>query len=88
MRTVWKFTLAITDGEQTLLMPHGAEVVHVAIQHDQLTLWAVVLPDLDTVARYFQVTGTGHPAPADGRYLGTTTELAGLLVWHVWETSR
>lgn len=84
--TVWKFVLDI--GRQAIEMPVDAEVLHIAEQHDQVCVWALVSPDAPKAERRFVVTGTGHPVPdRRGRFLGTVLLLDGALVLHVWEAA-
>lgn len=35
--------------------------------------------------REIAIIGTGHPAPADGRYIGTASLSGGALMFHVFE---
>lgn len=87
MKTIWKYTLTITD-YQHIEMPIGAVIRTVQAQDDELCLWA----EVDTEAplmhrRYFEIFGTGHPIHygmgVERAYLGTV-QMAGL-VWHVYE---
>jgi hypothetical protein len=90
VKTVHKHTLDLrVRGSQSLIMSPG-EIVGVAMQHDEVRLWAVTDTDADLVARDFVITGTGADAPADGRYVGIVHDpiQAMHLVWHVWETTR
>lgn len=87
MKVIYKYPL---DKTMTHEMPEGAEVLHVGIQPQGLTLWALVKvehPDHEgpQETRTFRVYGTGHPiadqVPQD--YIGTVQD--GLFVWHVFE---
>lgn len=82
--TVWKYSLPIRDEPPTLRVPVGAEVLHVGQQNlrTEVVMWARVRPDQPLVERQFIVRGTGHPVPADARYVGTV--VLPLLVWHVF----
>ena len=85
--TVWKFV--ITDPETPVLMPEGAEVLHVATQKGEVCVWALVEPSAPKVERRFVVVGTGHPVPPHrGRFLGTVLLAGGSLVFHIWEDRR
>lgn len=84
MSEVWKFTLEITD-EQEVVMPEGAELLHVADQYGKLALWARVIPTGQRdVARSFLIRGTGHPIWTQP-YVGTVVTAGGSLVWHVFD---
>lgn len=84
MRTVWKFPLEVTD-RQTIPMPEGAVIRHVAQDWmDDISAWVEVESDssMPTVDVNIVITGTGHPIPEDGEFVGTV--LAAPFVWHVW----
>lgn len=84
MSVVWKYTLTIDD-EQEIVMPEGAELLHVAEQHGQLALWARVIPTgQPNVRRVILIRGTGHPIWTQP-YVGTIVAAAGVLVWHVFD---
>lgn len=84
MSAVWKFVIA--DPETPVRMPEGAEVLHVAEQHGQVCLWALVDPAAMPMDRRFVIVGTGHPLPEHrGRFIGTVLLAGGGLVFHVWE---
>ena len=89
MRTVWKYELALIDEPQTMPMPAGATVVHVADQKNRLCLWAEVDPDAEQEERRFVVEGTGHPIDHDGVHVGTALQWVNgvSLVWHVYEVA-
>lgn len=83
--TVWKYTLLAAD-LQRIEMPAGAQILHVAEQHGELCMWALVDPDEPPVAHRFTVIGTGHIAPSrPAAYVGSALMLGGSLVWHVFE---
>lgn len=82
---VWKFPLKITD-IQNVMMPEGARVLTVQMQHGELCMWALVNPDAPKQRREIEVIGTGNPMPdAVRRYIGTAQQLGGQLIWHVFE---
>ncbi len=81
-RRVWKFIiLPFTPPEMAL--PSGAHIIHVAMQGEHMTLWALVDPDLPLASRRVYVCGTGHPVPDDGVYVGTVHHDD--LVWHIFD---
>jgi hypothetical protein len=89
-RTVHKYPLELKAGEQCLLLPPGARVVHVHEQFGAPALWVDVYVHSQDApepeARDFAVTPTGEPVPDGARHLGTT-HIHGL-VFHVWEVTR
>lgn len=88
VQTVWKFSIDL-GSDEPVLMPKGAQVLHVDNQDGALCVWALVDPHAPKVARGFVVVGTGHPVPAfRGRFLGTVLFAGGALVFHVWEDLR
>jgi hypothetical protein len=82
MSEVWKFPLYLVD-EQILMMPEGAELLHVAEQRGLLCLWARVIPTEQRVAnRRILIRGTGSPLSRQP-YVGTV--LVDEFVWHVFD---
>jgi len=86
-RTVWKFPLRVSD-VQPVTMPAGARILHVAEQFGDLCLWALVDPDAPKETRVIAICGTGHPAPDDGRHIGSVMLHGSALVFHVFEAPR
>ena len=64
---IWKHN--IQPGPQTIQMPQGAELLHVATQGRLPTLWIKVDPDAPLVARSICVCCTGEDI--EGEYVGT-----------------
>lgn len=83
-KTVYKYPLAITD--VTILSLTG-QVLYFAEQHGRLTIWAEHDQNVEPVLRQFQVVGTGHPVPDDGRFLGSTVTTGGHFVFHLYEVT-
>lgn len=71
-------------------MPHGARLLSVGAQGDDMVVWAIVDPQAKAVVRRFAVYPTGltevpaHP----GRFLGTVMFEGGRLVFHVFEVGH
>ena len=87
MRTIWKYTLNITD-RQTVSMPVFAEILTVQMQGGSLCLWAIVESDRNLEQREFLIFGTGNPIPEQfclHQHIGTVQVGGGVLVWHVFE---
>lgn len=82
-KKVFKYSLPVEDGPHTLTVPEYCAPVHVAMQHNRITIWAEVFPDNPMVERVFFVHGTGHSINADHDHVGTV--LDGSFVWHVYE---
>jgi hypothetical protein len=85
MKTIWKFTLALTDS-QRIEMPEDAEILTVQLQGETIQLWAVVDPGKadNTEMRTFEIHGTGNPI-GDGVREYITTFQQPPFVWHVFE---
>lgn len=85
MRTIWKFSFRLKP-EATFSMPKGAEIIHVAEQHGDVHLWAIVDDAKTAEERKFFLIGTGHPLPdVKLSHLGTALVYHGDLVLHVFE---
>lgn len=90
LKTIWKYLLNVTDGDQELQLPVGAKIFSVDSQRGILCIWALVDPDEDLEKRVFRVHGTGHPI-ADSeklKFLGTCVVLNDSLVWHIFEVKQ
>lgn len=86
-RTVWKFHLPLGD-EVSVVMPAGANPIHVDMQHNEPHVWAIVCPDNHRVKHRFRVAGTGHPIRDVGFHVGTFHLGRGTdaeLVFHVFD---
>lgn len=93
MMTIWKFPLAIEDG-QDVRMPQGAQILSVGLIGDTVFLWAMV--DNENVGpketRKIRIHGTGHHVYKYNllTFIGTVIQpiegaLPPALVWHVFE---
>lgn len=79
MKTIWKYTLEITD-IQHVDLPEGAEVLHVDNQNESLCMWALVDPKAKPgPMRYFEIFGTGHPIKED---VGVSRKFLGTVIMH------
>lgn len=81
--TIWKYAIDRVD-VRWLEMPIGARIIHVGMQNEQITLWAIVDPKADCEKRAIRVVGTGNPFPdaSECTHLGTVFD--GPFVWHVF----
>lgn len=84
MTAVWKFPLAVED-TQTIDIPKGAYLLHVAAQSDVPCLWALVNPEAATEQRTFTTVGTGHPVALNDAYVGSYQLDEGAFVGHLFE---
>lgn len=86
--TVHRYPLEVVD-VQTITMPAGAEILHVARREgtaDDVELWAKVDTDQPPADRRFRVAGTGHPLDGtDLTYLDSVQLAHGQVVFHVFE---
>ena len=86
MKTIYKYTLAITDF-QSIELPKDSQILSVQAQQGQPCLWALVDPKAPKVKRNFAIHGTGHPVEKAHRkiHIGTFKLSAGNLVFHCFE---
>lgn len=82
--TVWKFQLRLGD-QDIISMPKGARLLHVAMQHHSLCVWALVDPVAPLVRRGFRIAGTGHPIDGNDCKNHVSTVFDGPFVWHVFD---
>ena len=82
---IWKYQLRLT-GQQSLIMPKGAEFLSVQMQGEILCLWALVDEYRgDTETTLITLYGTGHRVPRDpGEHIATVQCDDGSLVFHVF----
>lgn len=81
MKQVWKYPL--TMGINEVLLPAEHKIVHVALQHGNITMWAEVsLANVPYKPIPVSVVGTGHDIPEDTEHVGTFMD--GPFVWHVY----
>ena len=84
---VWKFPIPFAD-TFSIDMPAGAKLLHVAEQHRDVCLWALVNPTATKEPRYFRIAGTGHPIDTSDQQLqhvGTWLMESGRVVFHLFE---
>lgn len=83
MKTIWKFPINITDGQE-LSIPEGGKILCVQTQAEIPCIWVLVDPKNKKIKRKIFVYGTGHPVDNDNiNYIGTFQ--TGPLVFHVFE---
>ena len=88
-KTIWKYTIQITD-VQTVELPENAKILCVKIQYDIPTLWALVDPTLDREPIEIVTFGTGQPdIETDNlEYIDTYLVMGGDFVGHVFKRSE
>jgi hypothetical protein len=87
MKSIWKFPFIVND-HVSIMMPAGAEVLHVGLQNDSPTVWALVDTDAPATEYQFSVFGTGHRVDFEmraSRHIGTFQMVGGLLVFHMFQ---
>ena len=89
MKSIWKFTLEITD-DQEIEMPVGAKILSIQQQGGskpgEVQLWAMCDPEASKERRSFRIHGTGHPITEDpGEFVATVQIMGGLQVYHVFD---
>jgi hypothetical protein len=89
MKTIHKYTITPVSGNrQTVEMPVGANIVHVAGQGAMIAIWAEVVPknqNQKKEKRVFEPIWTGMPVPSFANYWGTA--FIEDYVYHVYEIS-
>lgn len=87
-KQIWKFPLPI-DSAVGLMMPIGAEILCVQVQHGAPTLWAIVNPDAGSTQRVFQLVTTGQPFDTyKMKYVGTFQLQGGAFIGHLFERGQ
>ena len=82
-RTIWKAELKPVD-VQEIEVPAGAELLCAREQSETICVWFRCDPKAAKERRKIAIVGTGHAAPADGRYLGSASLSGGALIFHVF----
>lgn len=82
MTKIYKYIL---KPETSLNLPASAKILHIAAQHNNICLWALVDTTLTPVERHFITLPTGAAVPDNAQYLGTTLLSMGTLVFHTFE---
>lgn len=86
MKMIFKYPLVLTD-KQRVSMPAGATPLTAQMQGGQITMWAVVDPEVPDHEYVVVMIGTGHEGP-DPKclYIGTVQHPSGLVL-HVYFTA-
>ena len=86
MRTIYKYKISITGGEQLFSLHNGHRVIHIGEQNGELWMWVDQRTDHSRVDFNLRAIQTGHAVgdKANG-HLGTVVMSDGY-VWHIYET--
>ncbi len=86
---VHKYQFSIEENPR-IKMPMGAEFLHLAVQNDIPTLWALVPQEPTSWCECsFLLAGTGHPVDLIVRHMHHVgTFFHGSFVWHMWYTGH
>lgn len=92
MKSIWKYGL-MPDSVQQVRMPHGAKILSVQTQKEEVCLWAEVDTDTELKeTRFIECFGTGQPMVegmgVERVYIGTVQTMGGELVWHFYERTQ
>lgn len=82
MRTVHKYVLS--NPQNAVSTYERARFLHVANQHDQITVWAEVNTMERECRRTLHIVGTGGEVPAGTEYVGSALMDGGRFVFHVY----
>lgn len=87
MKTIYKYSIKDNLHFIKLEVPVGAKFLTVRMQHDTVTVWAMVDPEAPMETRYLELIMTGQEFNADlYEYLGTVQKPAwfGEVVGHMF----
>ena len=90
MKRVFKYPLVIDDVVE-VIMPKGAKVLTVQMQHNVPCIWAVVeSEETELESRFFRIAGTGHGIVDEivDNYIDTFQMRDGMLVFHLFEIKK
>ena len=84
MKTIWKFSLELTDN-QIVSMPVNAEILTAQMQRSQICLWVTLeTNNTEMYEHVIEIFGTGNPIPLNVRkYIASVQD--GSVVWHIFE---
>lgn len=93
MKKIWKYE--ITEPDQTIEMPLGAQTLEVTASGGHAYLWAIIDADAPLVHRRFRLHSTGEAFDEVherlvGSYRLDAFGIAGMveIVWHVFEVGN
>ena len=84
---VYKYNFQVSD-KFTISMPKGAKILHIDLQHNQPTIWALGDQHRPIESHAFRVFCTGHDLPDNEALKFVATFLQSPFVWHVFEEEK
>lgn len=83
---IYKYNVPVQD-EFIIEMPENAQILSFQEQQGNLALWCAVYHRNPLEKRIFAIRGAGHDIDMSyvKKYIGTTQQLEGNLVWHLFE---
>lgn len=90
MKTIYKYRISLAADFQTIDVHDGAQFLHVAEQHGEICLWAIVDSEADMVSRRIRVIGTGLSAEdvKFEQHIGSVLVLNGTYVFHIFDVGN
>lgn len=89
VKKIYKYEALDGASKFEILMPKEAEILTVQIQRGKTYFWALVDPDAQKEARFFERVMTGasiyEGMGVERKYIGTVQLHAGDLVYHLFE---
>lgn len=88
-KMIWKYLVA--EGLFGRMMPKGAQVLSVHIQHGMPQMWVLVDPAMESEERLFVAIGTGHRhevVDLSGRFIGTYIYPDSHDAYHLFEIDK
>ena len=88
IKNVFKYPVEIRN-KFSVMMPDGAEILTVQMQHNKPQMWALVDQSKPEKERIFRISGTGHPMVYDMgsmyEYINSFQMRGGDLIFHLFE---
>lgn len=82
MKTLYKYPI----DQETILLPEGAEILHIGLQNDEPFVWAIIDPEIKLMRCYLFVFGTGVFLPANEmEFIKTLICYKGSIVLHIFK---
>ena len=79
---IYHFPVRPEIGWQNVMMPAGAQPIHIGANRNGYRLWAIVDPTAEAVPTTLAVIGTGWEVPPDARHVHT--DIVRGMVWHLF----
>lgn len=86
MKTIYKYSIPVTQGDFQLDLPAGAKILTARLQKGKPQMWVLVNTDMPVASRQFYLIGTGDPIKETGlTYVSTLLLDADATVVHLFE---